>query len=262
MRGVAGLSYNGRRVSAMLEYHAQTDVGRRRELNEDTLFAANRLFVVCDGMGGHQAGEVASRLAADAIATFVARADDDPDMTWPFGFAPDAAPDGNRLQNAIKLANGVVFRESAASDELAGMGTTVVAVLVSPARGEMTYGHVGDSRIYLIRAGQITQLTVDDSLSQLGGDDAPSMKNVLTKALGIRPEVDFEVVTRKLEVGDIVLLCSDGLTNMLTDPSILEVVRAHEGDLGEACRQLVATANDNGGRDNVSVVLVRYCGAG
>jgi protein phosphatase len=246
----------------MLEYHAQTDVGRRREHNEDTLFADPRLLVVCDGMGGHAAGEVASKLATDAIAKFVHHADGDPDLTWPFGFDADSTPDRNRLENAIKVANGVVYRESNASEERRGMGTTVVAVLFAPSRGEITYGNVGDSRIYLIRGDTMSQLSVDDSWSGFGGEDVPSMKNVLTKALGIRAEVDFEVTTLKLEPGDIILLCSDGLTNMLTDTAILDLVLDHGGDLGEACRRLVATANDNGGRDNVSVVLARYGGPG
>ncbi|MEK7443646.1 MAG: PP2C family serine/threonine-protein phosphatase [candidate division NC10 bacterium] len=245
----------------MFEVHGETDVGRRRQLNEDAIFAADGLFIVCDGMGGHKAGEVASRLATDVIANFIKRSQNDPELTWPCGFDPRLSEDANRLSTAIKLANRTVFHTSQSSDDYSGMGTTVVAVLVAPGRAEMTYGHVGDSRIYLIRDGAMTQLTKDDSLVNLvSADDAPAVKNVLTKALGVQEDVEFEVVGKELQAGDIVLLCSDGLTNMLPDPAILEVVTAQAGPLEEACRHLVAGANAQGGRDNISVLLVRYGG--
>ena len=240
----------------MIEYHGETDVGRRAPHNEDTIFAADGLFIVCDGMGGHQAGEMASRLATDAIVGFIRRSTSDPELTRPWGFDSRLSDDGNRLASAIKLANQTVFGQSAASEAHRGMGTTVVAVLVPPDRREMTYGHVGDSRLYLIRDGAMTQLTTDDNLADFVSADGKPMKNVLTKALGVQGDVEFEVVGRELRVGDIVLLCSDGLTNMLPDPTILGIVGAHAGNLQEACRQLVAEANAQGGRDNVSVVLV------
>ena len=168
----------------MFEVHGKTDVGRRRQLNEDAIFAADGLFIVCDGMGGHKAGEVASRLATDVIATFIKRSQTDPELTWPCGFDPRLSEDANRLSTAIKLANRTVFHTAQSSDDYSGMGTTVVAVLVAPGRAEMTYGHVGDSRIYLIRDGAMTQLTKDDSLVNLvSADDAPAVKNVLTKIL-------------------------------------------------------------------------------
>jgi len=245
----------------MFEVHGETDVGRRRQLNEDAIFAADGLFIVCDGMGGHKAGEVASRLATDVIATFIKRSQTDPELTWPCGFDPRLSEDANRLSTAIKLANRTVFHTAQSSDDYSGMGTTVVAVLVAPGRAEITYGHVGDSRIYLIRDGAMTQLTKDDSLVNLvSADDAPAVKNVLTKALGVQEDVEFEVVGKELQAGDIVLLCSDGLTNMLPDPAILEVVTAQAGNLEEACRHLVAGANAQGGRDNISVLLGRYGG--
>jgi protein phosphatase len=237
----------------MIEFHGETDVGRRRPHNEDTIFAAAGLFVVCDGMGGHQAGEVASRLATEAIARFVSHSTNDPDLTWPCGFDPRLSDDANRLRTGILLANRTVFGESIASDDYRGMGTTVVAALVPAGGTEMTYGHIGDSRLYLIRGDAMTQLTEDDSLPSADGS---SMKNVLTKALGVQETVEFEVASATLAVGDIALLCSDGLTNMLPDPAIRAIVAAHAGNLKEACRQLVAAANAEGGRDNISVVLV------
>jgi len=245
----------------MLEFHGETDIGKRRQLNEDSLFAGDGLFIVCDGMGGHKAGEVASKLASDVIASFVKRSDNDPELTWPYGFDPRITYDANRLTTAIKLANRIVFRKAISSDDYNGMGTTVVAVLVSPTRAEMTFGHVGDSRIYLIRGGTMTQLTKDDSwVNLVSPSDTAMMKNVLTKALGAREDVEFDVVGKPLEPGDVMLLCSDGLTNMLPDPAILETVSAHPGDVEAACRALVARANEQGGRDNVSVLLVRYGG--
>jgi protein phosphatase len=250
----------------MIRYHGETDIGRRRSLNEDTIFAGGGLFIVCDGMGGHKAGEVASKMATDAIATFIQRSDEDPDITWPYGFEPRASLDGNRLRTSIKLANRAVFRKSASSDDYTGMGTTVAAVLIARSRPQMTYATVGDSRIYLIRAGAILQLTRDDSWVNMGWEGADtldsttrmSMKNVLTKALGPRQDVDFDVVDHELVDRDVLLLCSDGLTNMVTDDEILEVIAGHEGDLERACRQLIVTANAHGGRDNISAVLVQY----
>lgn len=244
----------------MVEYHGLTDIGRRRGLNEDTIYAADRLFLVCDGMGGHKAGEVASKLAVDAIAGFIRRSEADSEMTWPYGFNTQLSYDENRLVTAIKLANRAVFRNAASSDDYTGMGTTVVAAMVSARSMEVTYAHVGDSRLYVIRADSVQQLTRDDTWANLavGGDaeSTASMKNVLTKALGAREEVDFDVTRRALEDGDLILLCSDGLTNMLSDERILEIAAARSSDLEAACHDLVAAANEQGGRDNISVVLV------
>ena len=249
----------------MLAFHGETDVGRRRPLNEDAIFAGDGLFVVCDGMGGHKAGEIASRVATDAIATFVQRSGDDPEVTWPYGFDRQTSLDANRLQTAIKLANRTVFRESASSDDYSGMGTTVAAALISRGRPQMTYASVGDSRVYLVRDGAIAQLTRDDTWLNAAWDGEPpdrsvlaSMKNVLTKALGAGDDVDFDVAVQALNEGDVVLLCSDGLTNMLSDRQILDVVSARGADLEGACRDLIAAANAGGGRDNISAVLVRY----
>jgi protein phosphatase len=245
----------------MVEFYGHTDVGRRRSLNEDTIHAHDRLFVVCDGMGGHKAGEVASKLAVEAIAGFIHRSEEDPEMTWPYGFNTQISYDENRLNTAIRLANRVVFRHAASSDDYTGMGTTVVAAMVSPRKAEVTYAHVGDSRIYLIRGGSMLQLTRDDTWANLAAgrdvDATSPMRNVLTKALGAREEVDFDVARLALEPGDVILLCSDGLTNMLSDARILEIVGARCPDLESVCRDLVAAANEQGGRDNISVVVVR-----
>jgi protein phosphatase len=144
------------------------------------------------------------------------------------------------------------------------MGTTVVATVLSPNGPRMTFANVGDSRIYLVRAGAILQLTHDDSWANLdwrGGPDdteTASMKNVLTNALGAREDVDFEVTEDDLEDKDVILLCSDGLTNMLPDRRLLEIVSTHGADVEGACGELIAAANAAGGRDNISAILVRY----
>jgi PPM family protein phosphatase len=248
----------------MIEYCGRTDVGRRRARNEDSILVGGRILVVCDGMGGHQAGDVASRIGVDTIGAFIGRSEADPELTWPYGFDPSVSFDANRIRTAIKLANRAIYTRAAAEDEYAGMGTTVVATLVSPdGEPRFTYGHVGDSRIYLIRGGHMLQLTRDDSLANSAWADADSgvgtvMKNVLTKALGVRPEVEFDVAAHDLLGDDIVLLCSDGLTNMLDDRAILEIVAHNDEHLEKTCDELVASANARGGRDNVSVLLLRY----
>lgn len=249
----------------MIVYSARTDIGRRRPLNEDAILAEEGLFILCDGMGGHKAGEVAAKLAVDTIASFVRRSGEDPELTWPYGFDPHISYNGNRLRTAVKLANRTVFRKAASADEYTGMGTTVVAVMISSRRPVVTYTHVGDSRIYLVRKGVILQLTRDDSWANFGWespvrDDTPSvsMKNVLTKALGARDDVEFEIKDSPLSVGDMVLLCSDGLTNMLSDAQILETISRGGEDLERACDELVASANAEGGRDNISVILASY----
>ena len=249
----------------MISFAGRTDIGRRRTLNEDAIFLSDSLFILCDGMGGHKAGEVASQLAVDVITAFVNRSGEDSEITWPYGFQARISFNGNRLRTAVKLANRAVFRRAASSEDYMGMGTTATVMLVSPGKSQMTYTHVGDSRIYLVRAGVIVQLTRDDSWVNLSWegesvDDSTrmSMKNVLTKALGAREDVEFEVAGQELSDGDVVLLCSDGLTNMLSDPRMLEIVSTHGTDLEGACDDLVADANAQGGRDNISVILARY----
>ena len=185
-------------MRVILSFSSQTDIGRRRALNEDTVFAADGLFVVCDGMGGYKAGDAASQLATEVITMFVNRSGEDTEITWPYGFRPDMSFDGNRLRTAIKLANRAVFRKGASSEDYSGMGTTVVAMIASPSRAQMTFAHVGDSRIYLAREGIIEQLTRDDSWANVWGDK--TMKHVLTKALGAQEDVDFEVRDRELVV--------------------------------------------------------------
>ena len=243
-------------------FHGVTDIGRRRSLNEDAIYARDGLFLVCDGMGGHNAGEVASQLAVDLIADFVRCCIEDPEMTWPYGYDPGLSHDANCLSTAITLANGEVHRKAASDEAFSGMGTTLAAVLFHTAQPGMTYANIGDSRIYLIRAGVMRQLSHDDTWANVGRLDArvpaDAMKNVLTKALGVEPTVEFDVAQQPLEDSDLVLMCSDGLTGMLEDKRILDIVLAHAGRVPEACEQLVSEASAEGGRDNISTILIRY----
>jgi protein phosphatase len=249
----------------MIEAYGLSDPGRKRRNNEDA-FGTDPvvgLAVVCDGMGGHQSGEVASALAVEALGEFVARAHRDADLTWPFGLDAERSFAANCLNTGIKLANRRVFREAALRDSLAGMGTTLVAVLVREDR--LTYAGVGDSRAYLLRGDRLRQLTRDDSWVEAAVSqrliaprerDSHPFRHVLTKAIGLQEDVEFEIAEEPLEDGDRVLLCSDGLHSVVPESEIREVIDAHDRDLRDACVALVAAANAGGGPDNVTVVLV------
>lgn len=253
----------------MIEAHGLTDPGRKRKNNEDSLRLEPEmgLAIVADGMGGHQSGEVASSLAIETLGDFVARAQQDPDLTWPFGIDPDRSFAANCLSTGIRLANRRILGEAVNRADLAGMGTTVVVVLAGD--GRLTYAGVGDSRIYLARGDTLRQLTRDDSwieaavAQRLIAEEerhAHPLRNVLTKAVGLQDDLEFDVWEEPLEDGDRVLLCSDGLTGVVPDERILDILSAHDRDLAAGCRALIDAANDGGGPDNVTVVLLRPLG--
>jgi PPM family protein phosphatase len=252
----------------MIEAHGQTDVGRRRKLNEDNLLVDDEvgLYAVCDGMGGHNAGEVASKMAIETMAAFIKKsAGEEKDITWPYGLETDLSFEGNRLKTAIRLANKRVFKAADNREDYTGMGTTAVAALV--ADGVLTVGSAGDSRCYLVRDGQLTQVTRDDSWVSAAWAEGiltaeeierHPLKNVITKAVGAKDTLDIDIVEQPLKSGDIVLLCSDGLHAMIHDDKILELLQPMPASLAEAASRLIAAANEAGGRDNVTVVLLRY----
>ena len=253
----------------MLDASAVSDVGRIRKTNEDAYVAdpAVGLFAVADGMGGHDAGEVASGLAIDAITSFIRRSAGDNDFSWPYGIAPNLSYDANRLRTAIHLANRRIFRTAESNDDYSGMGTTIVAMLVS--EGRMAVGHVGDSRLYLVRQGAAQQMTEDDSWAatilahdpRLNAADIAKhpMRNVLTNVLGAREHVDVHLSEHELRPGDTILLCSDGLHGALEIEDLSSIIGA-ERDLQRVPRQLVDAALDRGSRDNVTALIVRYQG--
>jgi PPM family protein phosphatase len=234
-----------------LVFAAATDVGRMRKNNEDSYLSSKPVAAVADGMGGHSAGEVASAIAIEELATLGDRG--------PWENETAATDD---LKQAILRANRRI-REMAASDhKLNGMGTTLVALLED---GDMVHvANVGDSRGYLLRQGELSQVTVDHSLVQelvddgrLSPEDAERhpQRSVITRALGIEPEVEFDLFTYKLQVGDRLLLCSDGLSDVVGTTQIRNVllrVRSPQ----KAARQLVTVANEQGGPDNITVIVV------
>jgi PPM family protein phosphatase len=234
-----------------------SDVGLQREHNEDcfAVVPQHELFIVADGMGGHRAGDVASRLASESITDFFQRtASEDVQLT----------DEENRLLTAIRLANRQIYEHSVRSQELRGMGTTVVAALFSPGKRHMFIGHVGDSRAYRVRRGEIVQLTRDHSLLNDYLAAMPDMsdeqrselpKNVITRALGMQDNVEVDLLSDPAQVGDVYILCSDGLSGMVEDSDILEVA-ASTPQPDTACRRLVTMANEHGGEDNVTAVVI------
>lgn len=241
-----------------------SDVGMVRGHNEDCFHIdpALQIFVVADGMGGHSHGEIASRIAVESILDFV-RETADHDKTWPFVYDARLQRHSNRLRAAIRIAHDRVLRAIRQDGNLQGMGTTVVGLLLSG--GVATVAHVGDSRAYRLRGDQLELLTQDHTwvneqvvAGHLSEEQARShpLKNVVTRALG--GDADVVVDVRECEVveGDLFLLCSDGLTTMLSDAEILDQLRS-EASLDALCRGLVRAANRRGGLDNVTVVLAR-----
>ncbi len=246
---------------------ARSDVGRKRKGNEDAL-SLNReqgLYVVADGMGGHAAGEVASRIAVDAIEEFVSATGGDDEITWPYGLDDSISYDGNRLKTAIRHANRKVIEAMRQSSEYEGMATTVAAVLVDDDMAHLA--HVGDSRIYLWSQAELRQLTVDHSWVNeqiqngiISPEQARShpLRNVVTRALGGRSELVVDVQSRRVKAGEMLLLCSDGLTTMVPDVDIARILADADGDVARAAQQLVDEANERGGEDNITVLLLRF----
>ena len=244
-----------------------TDVGLQRDHNEDSyaVLAEYDLFIVADGMGGHRAGDVASRLATDAIAEFF-RSTAQEDATWPFHFDTSLSEDENRLVTGIRVANRRIYDRSIRSRDCAGMGTTVVGALYSRKKNRLFVGHVGDSRAYRVRGRAIQQLTRDHSLindyllamPELTEEQRAELpKNVITRALGMQDSVAVDLVSDDPQLGDVYLLCSDGLSGMLSDDQILGVVSS-SADTNEMCRRLIQTANDHGGEDNITALVIRF----
>lgn len=244
-----------------------TDVGQQRTVNEDAFCIVEDygLLVVADGMGGHRAGDVASGMATDAIRDFF-DATAQEDSTWPFDFDPNLSVEQNRLLSAIKLANRRIFDASSTRTDVNGMGTTIVGALYSEAEARIYVAHVGDSRAYRIRDGQIQQLTRDHSLvndyllvmpplTERQRQGLP--KNVITRALGMQENVVVDIVDEPVKHGDLYLLCSDGLTAMVSDDRILSLVLEHRDDPEALNTALVKAANDEGGEDNITVVSCR-----
>ena len=245
-----------------------TDVGRQRKHNEDHVLLRPELdlFVVADGMGGHNAGDIASRLATTSLRNFYEATETGPVPTDNLNHDYDnLAEHAKRLAAGIQKANRDVFEISSTMRQHHGMGSTVVAAYLERQGGLMHVGHVGDSRCYRMRDQQLELLTHDHSLINdalaLKPDLTPEElarlpKNIITRALGMREEVKVDIRSEPVRAGDIFLLCSDGLSGMISEADIATVLQ-DSGDLREACELLVTLANDNGGTDNITALLVR-----
>jgi PPM family protein phosphatase len=223
-----------------------TDTGKKRRRNEDEYVVAPPLFAVADGMGGAQAGELASSLAAGALREGEG----------------DAGSGERRVAGLIQEANRRVYQRSSEDAAVSGMGTTMTVALVED--GVVAFGHVGDSRAYLIRDGRLEQLTEDHSLvaelvrsGRLSPEEAEThpQRSVITRVLGTDPEVDVDTFSVEAQPGDLFMICSDGLTSMVEDEVILRTVEKHRNDLRTAAKALIRAANKGGGEDNITVIF-------
>ncbi|HXE44168.1 MAG TPA: Stp1/IreP family PP2C-type Ser/Thr phosphatase [Conexibacter sp.] len=229
------------------EHFEKSDTGRQRRANEDSFYVRAPLFVVADGMGGAQAGEVASRLAAETFAAGL----------------PDAGTPEQRLEERVRAANRRIHEVSQEDRALNGMGTTITAAYLDG--DELSLAHVGDSRAYLLRDGELSRLTRDHTLveelvrrGELTEQEAAEhpQRSIITRALGPEPDIDIDLHTHRVHAGDVLLLCSDGLTGMIGEDDVEEIL-TNAPTLADAGRQLVHAANEAGGRDNITVVLFR-----
>ena len=243
-----------------MQAFALTDIGKRRETNQDFVFESTvpvgqfrNLFILADGMGGHKAGDYASKYLTTELVSFVSRSvDNEPVRT---------------LQGGITLANSLIYAKANEEEDYSGMGTTVVAATISD--GFLTAANVGDSRLYIIN-NEIRQITRDHSLVEelavmgaieRGSDAYKRKKNIITRAVGIERDVRPDFYDEKLQNGDYILLCSDGLTNMVDDDEILSLVTGN-GSVEHKARELVRKANEHGGSDNIAIILIRYTEGG
>ena len=243
-------------------HFAKSDIGRKRPQNEDCFLAdpSLGLYIVCDGMGGGNAGEVASRMAIETILSHVRSPADAGGVTEPDD--PNLTPATNQLAHAIRAANAAVFRASWEQPKYAGMGTTVAAARLSG--HSLSIAHVGDSRVYLLREGAIQALTADHSwvaeqvargyMTEEEAERSPR-RNIVTRALGVESAVDIDVTEMPVFKKDLLLLCSDGLTRDVRCSEMLKTLE-EDGSLHEKTDRLISLANEAGGEDNITVMLV------
>jgi PPM family protein phosphatase len=249
-----------------VEFAGATDVGRKRDHNEDALLLLpeHNVAVVCDGMGGHEAGEVASGIGIETVQKFFDLAKDQ-NATWPFRYDRSKDEPSNLLSTAALWANQRI-REAGEADSgrKRGMGTTFVGMLIRENRA--WFGWVGDSRGYLWRRGELRPMTSDHSLlneliktGRMSEDDIANFqhKNVITRALGMADMIEVDVNSIELEPGDIAMVCCDGVTGMVEDERMAEILSS-EKSLEQCCKELVDASNEAGGVDNITVALARY----
>lgn len=250
-------------MALAVEVAGKTDVGCVRANNEDNFGFDSRygIFVVCDGMGGQAAGEVASKMGVDIMLDYFRR--ETPSSSGPLSISTPSSAGVHSLANAIQLANQTIFEAGQQENGQSGMGSTIVAALLRG--GSLAIGHVGDSRIYLMRRGEIQQLTEDHSwvmeqvrLGYITREQAEKseLQNIILRALGSQEAVEADVEDMVVLPGDLLLMTSDGLTRHVKDAEILEIVQ-RATNLEQACSELVETAKQRGGDDNITCLLVR-----
>jgi serine/threonine protein phosphatase PrpC len=243
-----------------------TDVGRQRKVNEDAyqLLPGHHLWILADGMGGHASGQVASQMAVAAVADFWTRWRVEPGFQWPFEIMESRSHEENSLVNAVRVANVRLYNRSQIDPECEGMGTTLV-VMAHAKDGGVVIAHVGDSRAYRLRGQEFVQLTEDHSLVNhlmrffhLTREQAQARagSNVIVRAVGLEDDVDADLTVDQPQVGDIYLACSDGLNDMVDDWIIQQILLGND-DLQDAADALVRAANQAGGQDNITVVLLK-----
>ncbi|MBI2083139.1 MAG: Stp1/IreP family PP2C-type Ser/Thr phosphatase [Deltaproteobacteria bacterium] len=248
-----------------LSFYGLSDVGRKRDKNEDSFLIDEELgiFMVADGMGGHLGGEYASQMAVKTVEEVLRRFRQDPGVLQDLPVKGQLTA-GDELKYSISLASKRIYREANRVQTLRGMGTTTVAIRIHDDKGYIA--NVGDSRAYLIRPPEIQQLTIDHSLvtEQLAAGFITEsevknhkLKNIITRSVGFQDDVEVDLVVRDLEENDNFLLCSDGLTNLVSNKEIVKVVTKNRSrDSKSICENLIQLANQKGGDDNVTVIFV------
>lgn len=247
-----------------IRFSGVTDVGRVRDHNEDNFLIADDfpLAAVSDGMGGHASGEIASQITVDTLRRYYTDTHEAGTSTWPFRM-PSLQVERDRMTVSIKLANTIIHDTGKRDPTKKGMGCTVDAIYFS--QGRFFIGHVGDSRVYRIRGSQIQLITEDHSLlndykrmKAMSGEEAEAFphKNVVVRALGLSAQVFVDIVVEEYQLGDLYLLCSDGLCDMLDDATLLSTVTRFQS-IDTASQTLVQLANEAGGVDNITALVVR-----
>jgi protein phosphatase len=253
-------------VALRIEVAGETNVGMKRTHNEDnfSILEDAGLYIVADGMGGHASGEVASKMAVDSLREFFAATAQDPERTWPYKMDRSKGYEENRLITGIKLANLRIYESAQRDPRQRGMGTTIVTMFA--VEDGVYVAHVGDSRAYRVRDGNLEQLSEDHSLlndyikmKRLSAEEIANFphKNVIVRALGMKDTVKVDTRYEQPRVGDVYVLCSDGLSGPVTDPELLDIVLT-TADLKAAATKLIEKANAAGGPDNITVVLARW----
>jgi len=249
-----------------IEFAAVTDIGKIREKNEDNVLISSELSlgVVADGMGGHSAGEIASSIAVSVLAETIRKINSGT-LNIPDTFLPKLAPTERKLLMAANLANAAIYSTAQSSPVYKMMGTTLTGVLFD--KDTATAVHVGDSRIYLCRDKKIVQITTDHSLAMehvrrglisKADADKSKIQNVLTRAMGIKKNIEFDLLRFPVRAGDVLVLCSDGLYKGLTERAIEEIVeKGRNWPIVKLCKQLVRVSNEHDGQDNISAAVIK-----